>query len=464
MIGLRASASSATSMLQPAAGDGTAAGGAATGPTADGLMPPVSSLVPRMATVDAITRFVSLVPFLPDSQAFDRADASTDMWATTHQTLEMGAGDDEEHAVMLHNYLTWLESGSSRAAGSSGAGGAAMIASSTMLGGALAAGAGPTPTTGMAPDMSTTGWMTYIVLGRGQPDGDAVYVMRQFRTPTTITTVLINASTGRAYFSEDDTCPLRSVGMVASCTNCWANIQTTTTPCRMSFDLDDARAWAPLFTPQRPYPGTDLLPTVQQAVIYRAPDLKLAWGLESEIHATISAQMRSWRPRFVTRIRGDLTQPLRALCLELEARAAGVTTPNATMLAPEGPTTAAAISGVLASRGGYSAGGMAGGAAMTAGVRDLSGEHFSALERLASRYRVQGFPLQATFTDMETLSRLVQSTGIHRLEEDGVQYGLGVVVVPYPNAVFSVWMYVVALQSTTGIRMGVDRDAHQPLH
>lgn len=47
-------------------------------------------------------RYVSLVPFMHDSLIFaDRHD----VWSTTAEMIEIGAGDYEEHAIMLANFF-----------------------------------------------------------------------------------------------------------------------------------------------------------------------------------------------------------------------------------------------------------------------------------------------------------------------------------------------------------------------
>lgn len=309
-------------------------------------------------------------------------------------------------------------------------------------------GASALSASSVASDFSGAGsrWRSFLVLGRGQPEGETVYVMRQRATATDLAVVFINASTGRAYFAEDDTCPLRSVGMVASPDNVWANTQPFTEPWRMAWDLSDGRCWAPLFTPAHPFPGTDVLPLLQTPLQYRSPSARMAWALESEIASHLSGALRSWRPRFVTRIRGDMTTLLRNLCYELEARAAGFDGPVG-VLGSEGRVQVggaggAAAAGALGLRGSVA---VTSGAAVAGAIRDLSGEHQVALERAASRFRVVGFPLHATFTDMGALAEALRSTDLHRIEHEGVQYALAVAVCPYPNSVFSVWVYAVAL-------------------
>lgn len=128
--------------------------------------------------IPALVRFVSLVAFLPDMQAFigdmgtartsqSRARAHTwrcclrvgnrtlaaDLWCTSDEFLNtVGAGDWEEHATLLVNFLMWVDRRN-----------------------------------------GTDNWENYIVIGQGIPEGDTVYVLRRQRASDVA--LLINAST-----------------------------------------------------------------------------------------------------------------------------------------------------------------------------------------------------------------------------------------------------------------------------
>jgi len=415
---------------------------------------PVSSIVPRVVSPDAAARFVSLVPFLADGQAFG-GGADVDLWATTQEFLDMGAGDSEEHAIMLHNFLLWFEEQGQGGEGLAGAG--------------AGAGAGG----------AAARWRSYIVLGRAQPEGETTWVLRLNSATVPATALLINASTRRSYFAGDDSCPLRSIGMVASQYNLWANTQPFTEPWRMAFELGDETAWAPFFTSTpggpggargprggarardvrggtRPHPGLALLPPVQGAVVYHAPQLKLAAALEAEIAAAATAALRALRPRYITRVRSDVSSALRPLLLELEARACGAGGPYV-LAASDGmvqvtPTTGGpATQAVAVGAAGQLllSGAATGGSGVPAGgagaMRDLTLEHQQRLEALVSRYRALGCPLNVSFTDMDAVIASLRNTGLHKIEDESAQFAVGVAVVPFPNDVFSVWLYPVAL-------------------
>lgn len=248
--------------------------------------------------------------------------------------------------------------------------------------------------------------------------------------------------------------------MIATQGNAWANIQPYTEPWRMSFDLTDARCWAPLFTLERPHPGPGIFPPVQNDILYRVPDTRLAAALEVEIAGAVAASLRAWRPRYITRIRGDVSNALKPLLLELEARAAGISgqtvlpsSDGIVQVSPGGvvaPVTIGAGGQIImpSSRPGGS-GSAIPSSGLAAAVRDLAAEHQATLERLVARYRPHGFPLHMTFTDLEACLAAVKATGLHRVEDEAVQYAVGVAVIPYPNDVFSVWIYAVSLLPAT---------------
>ena len=56
-------------------------------------------------TLERILAFVSMIPYLEDRTALS---ASINLWSTSDQFLEIGAGDEAEHAILLCNYFLYL--------------------------------------------------------------------------------------------------------------------------------------------------------------------------------------------------------------------------------------------------------------------------------------------------------------------------------------------------------------------
>ena len=381
--------------------------------------PLVDPSVARCLSLEVAYRFTMLLPNLSDANSFG-ADAG-DVWCTVAETLDMGAGDAEEHALMLANYFMWFDK--------------------------------------HAPDVgrgAKSEWATYILLALTADGGEAVWVLRQDTLSIPLKSIFVDPTSGRTYLDSDESCPLRAIGTVASATNVWANIQVHTHPSAMNWDFNNVKAWAPLFTDHDPFPSE--LVSVQTMPFYRVPDISLCGALERDILGSLANQLRAWRPRFTTRIRNDVSSVLRPLLLELEARKCGYTSVDSVFPSSDGlvrvapgavvdsPTIDASGHIILpphASRVRTLAARQLRSDGM--GGRDLEAEHASAIKAASNRYTAHGFPLNMTFTSLENVLRRVKATRLHTLEEEIAQFAIAVLVVPYPNDIFSVWVYMISL-------------------
>jgi coiled-coil and C2 domain-containing protein 2A len=57
--------------------------------------------------IEKAARFVSLIPQIEDNQSF--AGQLPDLWCTSQEFLDLGAGDVEEHAILLCNYFNFID-------------------------------------------------------------------------------------------------------------------------------------------------------------------------------------------------------------------------------------------------------------------------------------------------------------------------------------------------------------------
>ncbi|CAM9934128.1 unnamed protein product, partial [Discosporangium mesarthrocarpum] len=169
---------------------------------------------PGLDTISKCVHFVRLLPFLEDWQAFE---GEGDMWCTSQQFLDILAGDDEEHAVLLHNYILCIIMKHEGYTGLSRR---------------------PIERTGRRTEV-------YIVIGRAMPEGNTIYVMVQELTKydEPQSTVIWKPSTGDGFDARDRRCPLVNVYCVVSQDNVWANIQNVGKTCEMSLDLRDRKCW-----------------------------------------------------------------------------------------------------------------------------------------------------------------------------------------------------------------------------
>jgi len=223
-----------------------------------------------LTTRRSLLHFVSLVPFIPNSQVSLGADV--DLWCTTRQCLEMGAGDEEEHAILLHNYL---------------------------LHHATQGNAGGGPDSGSIE--------IYLALGSAIPEGDkAVYILLRDKNkqgkgaaaygPEAF--LLINPCEGYVYSAADPNCPLHVINTLVACDNVYANLQLSAKPNKLRFDMLDAQSphWRPFFGSRFEFPRQGLS-TIQAPVEYFPTSQHYANDIEKAVRQAVKTAMRRWRSR-----------------------------------------------------------------------------------------------------------------------------------------------------------------------
>lgn len=142
-----------------------------------------------------------------------------------------------------------------------------------------------------------------------------------------------------------------------------------------------------------------------EILIYRPIDKKFAMYLEGELTDQIQRSIRRWRSkRATTRFNKIVSRKLKALLREMEESKL---------------------------EGKYSA--------------NIHSKHLGALKETQATSQLIGFPLNTTFTEVDAILRAVKNTDIHNMIERDVQYALAVLVLPYPNKVFSIWIYPAAI-------------------
>ncbi|XP_072921083.1 coiled-coil and C2 domain-containing protein 2A isoform X2 [Hemitrygon akajei] len=294
------------------------------------------------ATIELVARYVSLVPFLPDSISFAGV---CDLWCTSDQFLSLLAGDEEEHAVLLCNYFLAL------------------------------------------------GKKAWLLIGTAIPEGPTAYVLTFDQNQY----VIWNSTTGHYYGQFDAFCPLQSVTCLISADNIWFNMQKYETVTRINFDTSKSNMWKPFFSRSFPFPG---LSSVQpEELVYHHTDKVAAVELQDKIEKILKEKIMEWRPRHPTRWNRYCTSTLRHFLPKLE----------------------------------LSQGGEAG------------DDHCAELQNLLGDYRISGFPINMSFSELKPIIEAVHSTGVHNTEIPLAEFALAVYIHPYPNNVLSVWIYVASL-------------------
>ncbi|XP_068133730.1 coiled-coil and C2 domain-containing protein 2A isoform X2 [Hyperolius riggenbachi] len=207
------------------------------------------------ATAELIARYVSLIPFLPDNVSFAGV---CNLWSTSDQFLELLAGDEEEHAVLLCNYFLSM------------------------------------------------GKKAWLVIGNAIPEGPTAYVLTQEQQGQY---VIWNPSNGRYYGQYDTFCPLQSVGCLINADNIWFNIQLYDSPMSISFDTGQPNKWKAFFS--RGYPNPGLSSVQPEELIYQRTDKAAARELQDRIEKLLKEKIMEWRPRNPTRWNRYCTSTLR---------------------------------------------------------------------------------------------------------------------------------------------------------
>jgi len=218
--------------------------------------------IPDIQKMKLLTRFVSLIPYIADSVHFPDL---CDIWTSSGQFLQMLAGDEEEHAVLLCNYFLWL------------------------------------------------GINAYLVLGNGIPEGSTAYVY----TMVGSTQTLWNASSGESYNISNVHCPFQQVACLINEINVYANIQADELPAKISFNIANTKQWKAFFSKAYPYPGLASIQTDQPN--YFPIDTQYAINLQDKLERTLRDKLMEWRSSQITKFNRYCTQAFKNLLNNMES-------------------------------------------------------------------------------------------------------------------------------------------------
>lgn len=211
----------------------------------------------------------------------------------------MGAGDEEEHAVVLYNYLRHILYSSSTEANNSS----------------------NRKYQNYPSDKEVQTEKIFLAIGRAIPEGETVYVVLR-DTPFVSTSppppqsivdmvsrlfakeddpyrnsydgsnyVIINPCTGHVYSAMDPYCPLKEIFLLATPYNMFANIQPSTSPQVMLYDVFNTNNYRPFFGSKMP-PPVGGLNTIQDEVPLRPTDVEYAAEIERAIYQSLRNNVR----------------------------------------------------------------------------------------------------------------------------------------------------------------------------
>jgi len=214
--------------------------------------------------MDQLARYVALVPFMEDwnmQEGGQEVDVEgLDVWTTSAELIDIGAGDWEEHATLLCNFFLSL----------------------------------------FALQNAKEKKKAYVVWGVGIPEGNTVYCMTMDDPPPgeEPEVFLWNASKGSHFSAKNHRCTLKEVYCIADATNVWGNIQATKEIRSTSFKLGDRKAWKPLFDAKNPS-DTFMMDTVQGEIDWKPNQKNDAFVEETTkyIRVAVRNRLEHWRSR-----------------------------------------------------------------------------------------------------------------------------------------------------------------------
>ncbi|KAJ3198266.1 Coiled-coil and C2 domain-containing protein 2A, partial [Entophlyctis luteolus] len=225
----------------------------------------------------------------------------------------------------------------------------------------------------------------FVVIGSGIPEGRTAYVAMRSKVGSSEMT-LMNAVTGESYHVRDAHLPLKSVKCIFNELNLWANIQAYEDPARLNWNVDDVRSWKPFFC--KKFPKFEYKSVQVDKLVYREISAKYCQNLSISIENAVVAKIEEWRGHRITRWNRLVAKKnLQPLVARMESD----------FLQPLPSNTPQHMT-----------------------------PFYHALADLKSTYRISGFPLHTTFTDIKAVVELVGATDVHMNADPSAEFALSV--------------------------------------
>ncbi|CAG9318052.1 unnamed protein product [Blepharisma stoltei] len=369
------------------------------------LQPPPGLLSPNDPDpIAKVVRFVSLIPHIEDNKAFKDLP---DLWSTCQEFLDLGFGDYEEHAILLCNYFKWI-------------------------------------------DKDNPSIKTYIVIGRGVPEGKTVYVLR--RDINTHDVELWCSSTGIGFslkqegyasrflcwnitrgtrtMSQDveNIIGLKSVGCLVDENDVYINIQPTSDPYSIDYDVDNPKTWLAFLgngTKRTYYFPNNVVSTIQEPISYEITPQRFVQDIQVEIEDIIRTKFQDarasgrYRRPLRTSWNRDVAQRLYEILWLFEAYKSDFR---------DGAQQSSLYN--------FSS---------EASINKLAEIQDKVVNLLGDSTYAYGFPINLPLTDIDSIWEEVLNTDLYNIADDDCEFVLCVRVFEYPCFISSVWVYIAAL-------------------
>lgn len=363
------------------------------------------------------SHLVSIIPFMKESTAFG-AGGAVEIWCTIKEMMDMGAGDEEEHATLLYCYYYYLSRTDSYRNDNS-------VKTRSVNNDYNPAYPG---------DDVIRNESVFLALGDAIPEGSAVYVIIKDNNRTTDYNangyLVIDPCSGYTYSAADPRCPLQKINVLATPYNLWANIQVDNVPFKMKYNVLDNNCWRPFFGARLPPPVGGLI-AIQDEVSYVETSNAYAVEIEQAVRAAIKNSMRRWRSKRVrstTTFHPDASAIVQDMLPRLETwkRASDVEADaNLNRRGRQDIDDAAAKATTLDE--------------FQQAIRDK-------MNKVLRTRTLSGYPLNYSFKDVEDILEKIKTLSIHEANHAEVQFVMGVRAFPAYNNVLSVWIFIGTLE------------------
>ena len=382
----------------------------------------------------ACIHLVAQIPYATDaSVSFE----GMDMWCQVTEIWEMGAGDEEEHAMLVFNYIYYL----------------------------LTQKKGKESKNDI-----------FLCIGTAIPEGQTVYVLLHesavveggvSRTNNDLVVgtgadgkvigrasarewLLINAVNGHVFSAADLNCPLKEIACLVSPDNIYSNIQRDARPAKTLFDIKDTSNWRPFFGEKFPAPQNGIS-TLQRQVQYTASLPSYALEVERSISMAVKDALRKLRSQrrrsSMTTIHPQASQVVKELLsamdnfmLNKDSILSNMTS-SASSLGRTNSGTRERSNSDRDDRG----------RSRVADKLIINKFQQLANERMQDiliRRELNGFPINVPFTDVDEIVSIVTSLSVHEASSPDVQFVFAVRAFPYCNSLVSLWIFIGTLETT----------------
>ncbi|KAL0222711.1 hypothetical protein P9112_002101 [Eukaryota sp. TZLM1-RC] len=211
--------------------------------------------------------------------------------------------------------------------------------------------------------------------------------------------IYYDCTRGVSYLGNDVELPLTRVYSLVNCSNFYANVSAHVSPNSISYNISDSNHWSPLFKHQQSKWRS------LQGKTLNIPDSIPSIGLriEERLREKIRILVGKLRGHHPTRFNLSINPSLKHILQRLES-------------------------------------------SRVQEKAFLTTEYDSLMSKIRKSYHLVGFPLHFNYTDDITILNFIEKSGVFKIYSPNVEFGLAVFVKGYPGSLFSIWVYLVAIE------------------